>query len=188
MHRNLRRRLRLIRMFKIPFALLFLAGATVLATSRAESDAAFAAEATPAAAEVIGELYEFDRFQQDAIESADARGNEEIRAFALAHADAAQKRDKALTKIQEEVNTDPAFDCQARPRRADRLTALQTFDGPDYVRNFYTVEVAEHRSAIALLQRYLASPDSETVRAFVAEQLSTLRAALEDAEAGLGDE
>lgn len=189
---------RLIQMLRLSLALLLLAGGSALAASGAENDTAWKAkcgakhdavwaEPAPTAAEVVGELYEFDRFQQDAIDSADSRGNDEIQTFALARADAAQKRDKALAEVRKHVAADPAFDRQARPARADELAALQISEGPDYVRSFYAVEVAEHRSAVALLRRYLASPDNRAVRGFVAEQLPLLQSALEDAAAALAD-
>jgi predicted outer membrane protein len=168
--------------------ILMLIAAPVAATSFGEDVGTSRRDAAPAASEVIAELYEFDRFQQDALESADLHGSDGIRNLAITHADAARKRDAALTRIRKQANAALRFDCEARPRRADLLTALDASDGPDFVRVFYQMEVVEHSSAIDLLQRYLASPDNDAMREFASRELPILVSALEDAKAALDEE
>jgi predicted outer membrane protein len=184
--RNLARHLRLIGVARLLATVLILIAAPVAA--RNEDVSTSRRETAPAASEVIAELYEFDRFQQDALESADLHGSEGIRNLAVTHADAAHRRDAVLTRIQKDANAAPSFDCETRPRRADLLTALDASEGPDFVRVFYQVEVAEHSSAIDLLLRYLASPDNDAMREFASRELPILVSALDDAKAALDEE
>ena len=149
-------------MLRLLAIILMATGAPALATSLGGDTDPNERGAAIAVSEVIAELYEFDRFQQDALDSADLHGSEGIQNLAETHADAARKRDAALSQIQKQANTDLTFDCQARPQRADLLAALNASDGPDFIRSFYQVEVAEHRSVIRLLQRYLVAPDNES--------------------------
>jgi hypothetical protein len=71
--------------------------------------------------------------------------------------------------------------------RGDRLASLETSSGPDDVRKFYATQVAEHESAVSLLERYLTALDDMTVGKFAATQLPVLHASLRDAGHELTD-
>ncbi|MGA7803789.1 DUF4142 domain-containing protein [Bradyrhizobium sp.] len=142
---------------------------------------------TPAGADVIAELYQFDLFEQNAIDGADLHGNEEVRNFAVAHADAAAKRDKALAELQRQTPIDVNFDDKAAGIGADRTASLDESEGPAFVRQFYQAQVAAYQSALALLERYLQAPDNDKVRSFASNQLPGFRAGLQDAQDALTD-
>ena len=58
-------------------------------------DTSDASACAPAGPDLIAGLYQFDLFQQNAIEAADRSGSEELRLSAVSKADAATQRDKA---------------------------------------------------------------------------------------------
>jgi len=104
----------------------------VLADSTGEQRTA---ERAPSATDVITGLYNFSRFQQGLLESADLKGNAEVRNLAALRAEEAAKRDKTLKQIQEEIGSEP---------RGGKTTSVsaslvepETADGPTYVRTFY---------------------------------------------------
>jgi hypothetical protein len=160
--------------------LLLLAGTPVLADDARETGAG-----APAGTEVIAELYQFDLFQQNAIETADRNGSEVLRHSAVNKAEAATQRDRALLKLQRMTGTEVNAGNSSTARCADRLAALDSTAEPDAVREFYAAQVAEHRSAVLLLQRYLSAPDNAAIKDFVADQLPALQSDLKDAEAAL---
>jgi hypothetical protein len=171
-------------------AILFLfIGTAALADSGGATEDSELVGRTPAASDLIAELYQFDLFQQNTIDSADLYGNEEIRNFAVAHAEAAAKRDKTLTELQRHtpINVDFGKKAGPLPPRADRAAGLEASDGPAYVRQFYQAQVVEYRSAVSLLERYLEAPDNETIRSFASSELPIFRAGLRDAEDSLAD-
>ena len=61
----------------------------------------------PTANDVIGGLNAFGRFQQGLLESADLKGNEEIRNIAARRAEDAAKRDRTLKQIQTDIGAEP---------------------------------------------------------------------------------
>jgi hypothetical protein len=138
----------------------------------------------PAGTEVIAELYQFDLFQQNAIETADRTGSEALRHSAVGKAEAATQRNKALLELQRKTGTQVNIS-KAAARRADRVAELDSAAEPSAVREFYQAEVAQHRSTVLLLQRYLSAPDNDEIKDFVADQLPALQSGLSDAEAVL---
>ncbi|WFU38963.1 DUF4142 domain-containing protein [Bradyrhizobium sp. CB82] len=139
---------------------------------------------TPTATDVISGLYAFGRFQQGLLESADLRGNQEVKTLATARAEDAAKRDKALKQIQQAIGAEPNV------RKASTAGAALTGpgdEGPAYVRQFYAAQVAEYEEAVALLERYLQAPDNDALGAFAREQLPVLRSQLRDAARTLAD-
>jgi hypothetical protein len=166
--------------------LLFIGTAALADSGGATEDSELVGQA-PAASDLIAELYQFDLFQQNTIDSADLYGNEDIRNFAVAHAEAAAKRDRALTELQRHTPVNVDFGKKAGPLRADRAAGLEASDGPAYVRQFYQAQVVEYRSAVSLLERYLEAPDNETIRSFASSELPIFRAGLRDAEDSLTD-
>lgn len=139
----------------------------------------------PSASDVITGLYNFSRFQQGLLESADLKGNAEVRNLAALRAEEAAKRDKALKQIQEAIGAEP---------RAGKTTSVgaslvepETADGPTYVRSFYASQIPEYESAIELLDRYLKGPDNTALAAFAREHLPMLRAQVKDAERTMAD-
>ena len=158
------------------------------AAAFADSDRAMANDNAIGAPEVMAALYQFDLFEQNAIDSADTHGNQQVRNFAIARADDAAKRDKILDEIRKQTGANVSFDRKSRPACDDTIPALASDDGPVFVRKFYQAQVVEHRSAVDALERYLQAPDNDELRSFAANELPVLRAGLEDVEAAMTDE
>src|SRR5262249_37967220 len=135
--------------------------------------------------EVIAGLYQFDLFQQNAIEAADRGGSEELRISAESKADAATRRDKALIELQRQTGTGVQPGCKSAAQSRDRLAGLDSATEPDSVREFYEAEVAAHQAAVKLLEQYLRAPDNEMIKDFAADQLPALQSGLTDAQAAL---
>jgi hypothetical protein len=93
------------------------------AAARAETSAERAATdptPTPTAADVISQLYQFDLFQQNAVDQADTAATSDILTTAAARAEAATKRDKTLSELQQQtginvpLRTESRSDARAR--------------------------------------------------------------------------
>ncbi|WP_439373881.1 DUF4142 domain-containing protein [Bradyrhizobium sp. DASA03120] len=132
----------------------------------------------PAAIDVISGLYAFSRFQHALLESTELNGNAEVKNLAALRAEEAAKRDKTLKEIQEAIGAEPRFG----KRASARLAEPDSSDGPTYVRTFYAAQIPEYEATIALLERYLRTPDNVALAAFAREQLRTLRSQVKDAE------
>jgi hypothetical protein len=104
-----------------PCHLVLLAAHAALADDAGEPGAR-----APAGPEVIAGLYQFDLFQQNAIEAADRSGSEELRISAAGKADAATQRDKALTELQRKTGTEVQPTGKSAARSADRLAGLDS--------------------------------------------------------------
>lgn len=141
--------------------------------------AALADGETPSATQVIGDLYRFDRFQQNLLESADLSGNEEVRNLAALRAEDAARRDRALKRIEREIGVNSEID-KALPSAPYAETSEA--EGPAYVRRFYAAQVAEYRDVVASVERYLKAGNHEQLRSFASEQLPILQSELEAAE------
>jgi Domain of unknown function (DUF4142) len=169
----------------IATVLLFISTAVLADNSDERTWAGQDSARTPTATDVISGLYAFGRFQQSLLESADLRGNQEIKTLAVARAEDAARRDKALKQIQQAIGAEPNV------RRASTagaaLTGLDDSEGPAYVRQFYAAQVAEYEEAITLLEGYLRAPDNEALDAFAHEQLPILRSQLKDAARTMAD-
>jgi hypothetical protein len=75
--------------------LLFISTAALAESAGQEIDR------TPTATDVITGLYAFGRFQHSLLESADLKGNAEVKNLATLRAEEAAKRDEALQGIQQ---------------------------------------------------------------------------------------
>jgi len=139
----------------------------------------------PTANDVIGGLNAFGRFQQGLLESADLKGNEEIRNIAARRAEDAAKRDRTLKQIQTDIGAEPGTG--KPPAISGSLVGPDDSEGPAYVRKFYAAQIIEYESAIGLLQRYLQAPDNNTLGAFARAQLPILRAELRGVERVIAD-
>lgn len=139
----------------------------------------------PDATDVIGGLYAFSRFQQGLLESTDLKGNAEVRSLAALRAEEATKRDKALKQIRETIGAEPRISKTAAAGTS--LATPDDTDGPAYVRSFYAAQIPEYETTIALLDRYLRTPDNPALAAFAREHLPALRAQLKDAERIMAD-
>ena len=162
----------------VAIALAFLSTAA-LADSTGEQ---MRGDRAPDATDVISGLYAFGRFQQGLLESADLKGNAEVKNLAALRAEEAAKRDKALKAIQDNIGTEPRV---SKTTTADATP--DDLDGPAYVRSFYAAQIPEYESAIDLLVRYLRTPDNAALAAFAREHLPVLRAQLKDAERTMAD-
>jgi hypothetical protein len=176
-----------------PFGLTCLGFISLLwltcAVARAEpldDDAASPPQRAPTAAEVISQLYQFDQFQQNVSDSAEFRTTQTVANTAAARADAAVKRDLVLSELQRQIGAEPTSR-KAAAMRAHALLGVDSSDGPDYVRQFYAAQLAEYEATVALLERYLQSPDNDDVRSFAAAQLALLRSELIDIRGALAD-
>lgn len=134
----------------------------------------------PDATDVISGLYAFSRFQQGLLESTDLKGNAEVKNLAALRAEEAAKRDKRLKEIQQSIGTEPRVSKMASTGIS--LAQPDDTDGPAYVRNFYAAQIPEYETTIALLERYLRTPDNPALAAFAREHLPALRTQLKDAE------
>ena len=139
----------------------------------------------PTATDVISGLYTFSRFQQGLLESTDLKGNAEVKNLAALRAEEAAKRDKALKEIQNAIGTEPHV--SKAKSAGTSLDKPDDADGPAYVRSFYAAQIPEYESTIALLERYLRTPDNPALAAFAHEHLPVLRAQLKDAERTMAD-
>ncbi|MGY8668304.1 DUF4142 domain-containing protein [Bradyrhizobium sp. UFLA05-109] len=159
--------------------LLFMSAAALADNSGERAWARHDSARTPTATDVIGDLYAFGRFQQGLLESADLRGNQEVKTLAISRAEDAAKREKSLKQIQQAIGAEPNV------RRASTagaaLTGPDDSEGPAYVRRFYAAQIAEYEETIDLLERYLRAPDNKALSAFAREQLPILRSQLRDA-------
>jgi hypothetical protein len=159
-------------------------------TARAETSAERAdtdALPVPTASDVISQLYQFDLFQQNAVDRADSAERSDILTTAAARAEAAVKRDKALAELQQQTGTNISSGRKAAAMRAHSLDAVDRTDGPSYVREFYAAQLAEYELTVDLLEHYLRQPDNEDVRSFAAAQLPALRSELTDTRNALTD-
>jgi hypothetical protein len=163
-------------------AILLLTTSAVLADGA--GDAADASSRAPTAAEVIGDLYRFDRFQQHLLEKADLDGNQEVRGLAALRAEDAVKRDKALKQIQREIGAEPTID---ETPSAGLPPAPDDSEGVAYIRQFYAAQVSGYRLAVDSIERYLKAPDHDRLSAFAREQLPLLQSQLEEAERSMAD-
>jgi Domain of unknown function (DUF4142) len=175
-----------MRGFAIIGSYLLLACTTASAETLAERTDVDAAPA-PTAAEVISQLYQFDLFQQNAVDRADNAPSSDVLTTAAARADAAAKRDKELAELQRQTGTEVPTQRKAAAMRAHSLDAVDRSDGPAYVRQFYAAQLAEYELTIALIEHYLQSPDNEDIRSFAAAQLPVLRSELADTRNALSN-
>jgi hypothetical protein len=153
-------------------------------TDRADADAL----PVPTAADVISQLYQFDLFQQTAVDRTDAAAaSSDILTTAASRAEAAVKRDKALAQLQQQTGTTVQTDRKAAAMRAHGVVTIDRADGPSYVRAFYAAQLAEYELTVELLERYLQHPDNEDVGSFATAQLPALRAELKDTRNALAD-
>lgn len=134
----------------------------------------------PDATDVISGLYAFSRFQQGLLESTDLKGNAEVKNLAALRAEEAAKRDKRLKEIQQSIGAEPRVSKTASVGIG--LAKTDDTDGPAYVRSFYAAQIPEYETAIALLERYLRTPDNPALAAFAREHLPALRTQLKNAE------
>ncbi len=153
----------------VAIVLLCLSTLSLSATAFADNGSERDSARPPSASEVIGRLYAFGRFQQGLLESADLKGNQEVKNLATLRAEDAAKRDKALKQIQQAIGAEPSVGKTSAANAA--LTGPDDSDGPAYVRQFYAVQVSEYEEAIALLERYLRAPDNDALGAFARAQL-----------------
>jgi Domain of unknown function (DUF4142) len=167
------------------FSFTLFAGATTRAetsTDRAETDAL----PIPTAADVISQLYQFDLFQQNAVDRTDAVSSDILTTAAL-RAEAAVTRDKALAELEQHTGTTVPTGQKAAGMRAHSLATIDRADGPSYVRAFYAAQLAEYEMTVELLERYLQHPDNEDVGSFATAQLPALRSEMKDTRNALAD-
>lgn len=165
----------------VAIVLAFISSA-VLADSTGEQ---MRGDRVPDATDVISGLYAFSRFQQGLLESTDLKGNAEVKNLAALRAEEAAKRDKALKEIQSTIGAEPRASKAASAGIS--LAKPDDTDGPAYVRSFYAALIPEYESTIALLERYLRTPDNPALASFAREHLPVLRAQLKDAERTMAD-
>lgn len=139
----------------------------------------------PTAAEVLFSTHQFDLFEQAAAQTADQRGAAPLRRFSELASAAAERRDDRLTSLSGRANIKVKFAEEPDMLVGDRLAGLQGTVGEPYVRGYYEDQVTEHESLISLLQRYLAKPDNEDVKAFSANLVPVLRTELAATKAAL---
>ena len=132
----------------------------------------------PTGADVLLEIHKFDLFEQLSAGTADQRGNAALRQFSKSESDAAKNRGELLMQLSEEANLNVKFSEEPSLIESDRLAGLQGSVGTTFVRKYYQDQVAEHESAISLLQRYIAKPDNEDVGTFAMKLIPVLKTGL----------
>ena len=137
----------------------------------------------PTATDVLLEIHQFDLFQQQVSDSADKRGDDGVKAIAVAEANAAEKRGDALTEMQEKAGLTFKFPEEPSKTRDNRLGGLGGSVAEVYVREFYKAQHAEYDSVLSTLKRYLEKPDNDAVKAFVDKQIPLFEAGLKKIEA-----
>ena len=152
-------------------------------TDRTDADAL----PVPTAADVLSQLYQFDLFQQNAVDRTDAAASSDILTTAASRAEAAAKRDKALAELQQQTGISVSTDRKAAAMRAHGVVTIDQTDGPSYVRDFYAAQLAEYELTVELLERYIQHPDNEAVRSFATAQLPALRSEMKDTRNALAD-
>lgn len=165
------------------FGCFLFASATASAEALSDPDA----PPVPTAADVIAQLYQFDLFQQNAVERTENAPSSDVLTTAGARADAAAKRDKALAALQRQTGTEVPAPHKAAAMRAHSVEAVDRTDGPAYVRQFYAAQLVEYELTVALIEQYLQSPDNEDIRSFASDQLPILRTELADTRTALAD-
>lgn len=165
---------------------LLMASPAVAEHASDPADAGWTADRSPTAAELIGGLFRFDRFQQSLVESADLNGNQEVRNLATLRAEDAAKRDKALKQIQGAIGAEASSGKQPLTD-GGRLAVTDNSEGPSYIRSFYAAQITEYSSVVALIENYLKAPDNDTLSGFAREQLPILQSELADAERTMAD-
>ncbi|CCE06372.1 conserved exported hypothetical protein [Bradyrhizobium sp. STM 3843] len=145
------------------------------------------ASGPPAGSDVIARIYEFDAFQQTAIERTAPLPSSDVQNTAALRADAAVQRDKDLTELQRRAGTNVEADSPAAVKRANMLAAVDSSEGPAFVRRFYAAQLAQYQITVSVLEHYLQSPDNDDLKAFVAAQLPRLRSELEDTRTALAE-
>jgi len=137
----------------------------------------------PNGADVLRSLHQFDMFQIEAAGSADSRGTDALRQFALAQANQARARDQRIVKLNTFSLLGVDFPDRPNVFRSARLAGLQGMVGATFMRSFTARQIAEFRRAIGLLQRYLRHPDHDLIAKFARDQLPQLQQGLGALEA-----
>jgi len=65
----------------------------------------------------------------------------------------------------------------------DKLAKLQGLNGPDFTKQYRTMQVDAHEDAVSLFQRYAKGGDSETLKTWAAKTLPALQHHLDMAKA-----
>jgi hypothetical protein len=141
----------------------------------------------PNSTDVIAQLYQFDLFQQNAIDGVESLAIPELVNTASTRADAAVKRDRVLAELERQAGAVVKAHEKNAAMRAHALAGVDSSDGPAYVREFYQAQLVEYEAVVGLLERYLQSPDNDDVSSFAAAQLPILRAELMDTKSALTD-
>jgi hypothetical protein len=137
----------------------------------------------PNGADVLRTMHQFDLFQIEAASAAGARGDDELRQFALTQAELARAREAQVTRLN--TFTLLSIDFPTRPSvvLSSALAGLQGAVGSDFTSDFYAKQEREFRRVIGLLRRYLLHPDQDKIRRFAGEQLAVLQDGLETVQA-----
>lgn len=144
-------------------------------------------EAPPTATDVLARLYEFDAFQQQAIDRTAPLPSSDVQNTAELRADAAAKRDKELDDLQNRTGHPVERPNGSALKRADGLADVDSSEGPLFVRRFYAAQLVQYQLIVGVLEKYLQAPDDEALKAFVTAQLPRLRVELEDTQTALAE-
>ena len=129
----------------------------------------------PTGIDVLLQIHQYDLFEQAAAETAGQRGDAALRKLSMSESDAAQTRDDRLAELSERADLNVKLSEEPGLFVSDRLAGLQGSVGASFVHMYYQDQLAEHQSAISLLQRYIAKPDNADVKKF-AVKLVPMRA------------
>jgi hypothetical protein len=137
--------------------------------------------------DVLRLMHQFDIYQMQSADSAAVRGDEALRAFALAQADLARVRNVKIARLNLFTAYGIDFPKQPGAMRGNDLAGLQGAVGQTFASDYYEKQKAEFAASIDLLKRYLLNPDNDDIRRFASEQLPLLQdglKALEQQRAG----
>jgi hypothetical protein len=142
--------------------------------------------ACPTAVDVVAQLYQFDLFQQNSVDTADTAMNTDISSTATMRAEAATTRDKALSDVEQKAGLNVPLQ-KANTALAHSSLGVDRTEGTAYVRDFYQMQLAQYELAVSTLERYLEAPDNDEVRRFAESQLPALRSEMTDTKSALAD-
>jgi Domain of unknown function (DUF4142) len=141
----------------------------------------------PTGADVLLEIHRFDLFEQISAGMADQRGDAALRMLSESESDASENRDGLLMQLDKDADLNIKFGNEPSLTGSEYLAGLQGSVGETFVREYYQDQVAEHESAISLLQRYIAKPDNEAVKTLALKLVPALKMELVTAKTSLAN-
>ena len=137
---------------------------------------------TPSTADFVREAAIGDMFELDSSELAENRATDEAtKNFAR---QMITDHTKSSTQLKQAVGSDPktpipdALDSSHQ----SKLDKLKGLNGEDFTKAYHDMQVAAHKNAVSLFERYAKGGDNETLKSWAANTLPVLQHHLEMAQ------